>query len=96
MNTRQEILEAAIDHFGVDNQIGIAMEECAELIQALSKYRRYGESAIHQVIGEMADVQIMLDQLKKIFDKHPHDLESAELGKLYRLKQLIIKDKAPE
>jgi len=89
MNSRDEILEQAIEHFGVDHQIGMAIEEMAELIQALSKFKRYGPSAIPRVIEELANARIMLNQLKKIFDKYPHDLEAAELGKLYRLKMMI-------
>jgi len=47
--------------FGLKSQLGIAQEELAELIQAISKYNRKGQ--IDKVIDEMADVYIVLEQL---------------------------------
>lgn len=48
-----------------DEQFLIHMEECAELIQAISKFQRYKTSKEReQVIEEMADVMICLEQLK--------------------------------
>lgn len=37
-----EILKEAIDKYGVSNQLFMAMEECAELIQAINKVGREG------------------------------------------------------
>ena len=48
-----------------ENQFLIHKEECAELIQAISKYQRYKTaSARDQVIEEIADVMICIEQLK--------------------------------
>lgn len=41
---------------------GQTIEECAELIQALSKLK-YGEFTTENVMEELADVQIMLKQM---------------------------------
>jgi len=38
----KEILQEAINKFGVKNQLDMAIEECAELIQAINKVRRAG------------------------------------------------------
>ena len=35
-----DILEEAIKTYGVESQVNMAIEECAELINALEKYRR--------------------------------------------------------
>lgn len=51
--------------YGEIAQIDVAIEEMSELIQALSKYKRGKE---HNVEEEIADVSIMLDQLKIIFN----------------------------
>ena len=64
------------DHYGLESQISIAQEECSELIQALSKLRRYTpkpngtlEEGIRytearcSVAEEMADVINLLLQL---------------------------------
>jgi pyruvate carboxylase len=50
-----------LQKFGYDHQAGILVEEMAELTQAISKHRRGLE---HNTAEEIADVQIVLDQLK--------------------------------
>lgn len=64
-----DVCKKAVDVFGEPIQLDIAIEECAELIKAISKYKRYcGKESIEDVIEEMADVYIMLNQLLIIFD----------------------------
>ena len=57
------------DHYGKEPQLGMAQEECAELIQAISKVRRNGETAIDMdnLAEELADVRIMCFQLAGLF-----------------------------
>ena len=61
------------EHYGLDNQFRILQEECAELIQAASKYLRAQEAGkpIAQskaaLLEEVADVMIMVEQIKGIF-----------------------------
>lgn len=59
---KEKIYTTAIAHYGASNQMFKAVEECAELIQALAK----GESE-EAIITEIADVQIMCQQLSRIF-----------------------------
>ena len=56
------------DYYGKEPQLGMAQEECAELIQAISKVRRKGETkdAIDHLAEEIADVRIMCAQLVTI------------------------------
>lgn len=54
-------LQTIAEHYGLDNQLLQAMEECGELIQAISKYKRYKDKL--RLIEEIADVQIMINQL---------------------------------
>ena len=61
--TEPQILKAAIKTFGERNQEEMAVEECAELIQALNHKHRGRE---HNIPEEIADVEIMLEQLKII------------------------------
>ena len=73
----QKIYEVAIDHYGHSHQIIKAMEECAELIQALAKYLPQKEAGNkfqlppcrERVIDEIADVMVMTDQLLLMFDR---------------------------
>lgn len=55
---------------GTQRQLDQTQEECAELIQAVSKYRRKKtiESRAH-LVDEIADVSIMVMQLYEIFGK---------------------------
>lgn len=56
--------EQAIEMYGKNNQVDVAIEEMAELTQALIHNRRGRPSNIPE---EIADVEIMLEQLKIIF-----------------------------
>lgn len=57
-----------IDHYGTKKQQDIAIEELAELQKAIIKYRREpSDKTKEAVIEEIADVQVMLEQLKIIY-----------------------------
>ncbi len=63
-----DVLQAAVDHYGPERQVDKAIEEMSELTKALLKLRyRKDEHTTEDVLEEMADVEIMLDQLKLIF-----------------------------
>lgn len=62
MEVKKEI-KKIVEHYG-EAQLDIVQEELAELIQAISKYKRYGKNwTFNNVIEEIADVEIMLEQL---------------------------------
>lgn len=54
------------DHYGFDNQLEQTIEECSELILAIQKYKRDGKPTerLKELMGEVADVSIMIIQLK--------------------------------
>ena len=65
----------------------MAVEEMAELTKALYKVKRVScaaeaKAALENVIEEMADVQIMLDQLRIIFHRSTEEVEEAKLERL--------------
>jgi len=61
----------AIKAFGKEKQMDMVIEECAELIQAVNKYKRKPNiDTLKSLAGEIADVQIMLKQLIEM-----HNLE---------------------
>lgn len=62
-----EIFREAIDQYGIDAQIFMAMEEMAELQKELCKNRRGKENA-DEIAEEIADVRIMLDQMAIYFE----------------------------
>lgn len=81
------ILEAAIDTWGPEMQIVVAIEEMSELTKALTKYIRADDAAtiVTNIREEMADVGIMLNQLSLIFG----DTAEEEIRKLNRLRRRI-------
>lgn len=60
------VVKRAIEHYGKDVQSTVCMEECAELIQSISKEKR-GKSDKSHLAEEMADVIICIEMLKEIY-----------------------------
>lgn len=68
MSINREQLLFIINTYGVRPQEDIAIEELSELQKAILKHRRYGNKETEQaIIDEIADVSIMLEQLKIIY-----------------------------
>jgi NTP pyrophosphatase (non-canonical NTP hydrolase) len=87
-------LEDAILDFGKDMQLSVAIEEMAELMQALVKYKRSSKDDMplkikYNIAEEMADVIITLTQLNMIF-KNTHDINQFIDYKIYRLQQRLL------
>ena len=61
------IVKQSIDFYGEDIQSTVCMEECAELIQAISKQKR-GKSDKEHLTEEIADVLICIKLLQSIYD----------------------------
>lgn len=89
-----EILRIAIQHYGANSQIDVCIEEMAELIQALIKTKRYAsddhfDAFRDNVIEEIADVEIMLQQLRIIFNIDERDIYKKKNFKLDRLTERV-------
>jgi NTP pyrophosphatase (non-canonical NTP hydrolase) len=80
-----EIYIAAIRTYGETAQEQLASEECAELIQAINHKHR-GRTC--NIAEEIADVEIMLEQLKIINNCHL-EVEKIHKEKIDRLYQRI-------
>lgn len=96
MNDEQKFLCRRIfDHYGIDSQARILQEECAELIQAVSKIFRYGVTSetYENLIEELADVSIMLEQMKYWLKD---DLTGVIDVKLQRQKERIANERHGE
>ena len=87
MEKEEKLLyEQAIKKWGESSQVNMAYEEMGELISALNKFQR-GRIGIDGVITEIADVQIMVEQLSVMFGTESVSLEKAR--KLRRLKDRL-------
>ena len=86
------LYEAAVEKFGEDAQMLIAVEELGELSKALLKWLRYKnfdqgrrEELLKAIAEERADVSIMLNQLEVMFGENIE----AEAEKLDHLADLV-------
>ena len=66
-NIDESIIAKSIKHYGAEIQGTVCMEECAELIQAISKAKR-GKSDENNMTEEIADVLICIEILKQIYN----------------------------
>jgi NTP pyrophosphatase (non-canonical NTP hydrolase) len=79
---------SALEKFGNDNQIFQLFEEMGELTVAINGYRR-GRCTLEDVKEEIADVEIMLEQMKIIFNATEEDIEEHKQYKTTRLKERV-------
>ena len=86
----ENVLKEAIDYYGVDMQLNVAIEELSELIKELCKYKR-GQGCEMHIAEEMADVKIILEELEIIFN-NKYRVESWYEDKKERLKWRVTKD----
>lgn len=63
----QNIILKSIVYYGKEIQLTVCMEECAELIQAISKAKR-GKLDEDNMTEEIADVLICIEMLKQIYN----------------------------
>lgn len=64
---RRKTLQSVIDHYGADHQLAKAVEEQTELVHVIARRLQSGEWDRNALYEELADVYVMLDQLKLIF-----------------------------
>ena len=60
-------LNTIVEHYGKYHQIKKAKEECEELLKEIED-ALVGEEVIERIVDEIADVEVMINQLKIIFD----------------------------
>lgn len=97
----KKILEKAIEKYGIRAQEDMFIEESAELIKAVLKFRRLETKTLQNlnedytaemkvlmdnITEEIADVEITIAQLKIMFDCEK-DVEEQKEYKLNRLKE---------
>jgi hypothetical protein len=91
----EKIFGEAVKQWGVDSQVIMAFEEMSELTKALCKLRRnnyrWGDGSPYreQVKEEIADVELMLEQIKYMFEIH--DIQDYKILKMDKLRGLLKK-----
>lgn len=94
----QKLAKDAVDKWGLDLQMILLMEECAELIQACSKYQRIrnggeptektNKEALANIADEIADVFIMLYEIEQVLGLE-NAVNLVQLKKTARLKHRL-------
>ena len=85
---QREICKKALDTFGIDKQLDIAIEEMAELTKAIIKHRRYASRETYEnLCEETADVAIMIEQV--FLSVKCDDVAKYATAKIKRLKQRL-------
>lgn len=79
-----------INKLGETNQLIIAMEECSELIKEVSKYIRTKDNKEH-LTEELADVCIMIEQIRLIVGINELELYEMMQKKLKRTEERYLK-----
>ena len=89
---QSKIIKETVNLYG-DKQYMVAVEEMAELMQAISKYLRIEngscsdaaqKEAINNIAAEMADVYVMLEQLQLMLNIKNGDIQAVIDKKLNR------------
>ena len=81
----KDIFRSAIDTYGSVMQITVAFEEMSELQKELCKHLR-GSGSQENIAEDIADVEIMIEQMKMIFNCEADVLQVRE-EKVKRLKE---------
>ena len=84
-----ETIEQALKKYGAHHQEHMMVEEMGELATALNHYHR-GRCSIDDVRLEIADVFIMIKQMRCLYGKY--EVDKAIKVKLQRLQNRLTKD----
>lgn len=87
--SEEEVLQEALDTYGSAMQIVVMMEEMSELQKELCKHLR-GKCSLANIAEEIADVEIMLEQMKMLFCC-ADDVRDERRRKVERLKDRLDK-----
>jgi NTP pyrophosphatase (non-canonical NTP hydrolase) len=85
-----ELFKKALEKWGNNTQMDMCIEECAELIQAINKFRRNPTAEnMKALCSEVADVENMIEQVRFILKKDAL-IDNIKTEKLERLSTLLI------
>jgi len=87
-------MQTCLNQWGLHAQVGQAIEECAELIVALQKYvnRTPQPGMIENILDEIADVEMMLAQIRLVLGIDDDALRKRIEHKFERLGQYLSRD----
>jgi len=89
-----KIMQKCLDQWGLNAQVGQTVEECAKLIVALQKYvnRTPSTGMVENIFDEIADVEMMLGQMRLVLGIDDDTLRKRIEYKFERLNQYLSRD----
>lgn len=88
--TKEDLFTMTITKWGERSQFEMAQEEAIELALACRRFiRQPTEERLHDLAGEIADVEIMIEQLKIMQEKLPSMVKTIKALKLNRLEKRV-------
>ena len=87
----EEKLRTIADHYGLENQLRQLAEECSELAVEANHSARKGSTTV-RLIEEIADVEIMLDQVRYLAGIQESDILETKFYKLERQMKRILRE----
>jgi|WetSurMetagenome_2_1015567.scaffolds.fasta_scaffold85860_2 hypothetical protein len=84
-----EVLDGIIKKNGAKYQMGVCIEELAELTKELTKHMRDKGSRM-KTLEEIADVEVCLEQLKRMFAPSRTTIAMYKRFKIERLRKLYL------
>jgi archaellum component FlaC len=85
---KKDIYKKAVEKFGIKNQIIKTIEELSELQRALCISINENDKRAHNIFEEIADVEIMLAQIKMQMGDNKKIISEYKREKLERLEKL--------
>jgi len=86
-----ELYRRAITTWGEEAQRWMVVEEISEFLDTLAKAIR-GRASRQELVDELADAQIMLEQIMILFSLSENEVEEAKRRKLERLESRLVGD----
>lgn len=79
---KDELLKQALEEWGLVAQSDMCIEECAELIVAVRHWQRGRPNCLEELAEELADVSLMLEQMRLSFGDLMAKYEKIKLQRL--------------
>lgn len=89
----EEKLRTIADHYGLENQLRQLAEECSELAVEANHSARKGSISV-RLIMEIADVEIMLDQVRYLAGIQESDILETRFYKIERQLKRMRQEKS--
>jgi NTP pyrophosphatase (non-canonical NTP hydrolase) len=86
------LLKKALEQWGKNSQVMMALEEMAELSKELLKNINRNKNNVVEIMEEIADVYILLEQMKIVYEISEDEINNIIGNKIKRLENEFSKN----